>query len=61
MSAIAQSISIIYHQPKFLGTGHFAFRNRDISPAFASSLIDLEVFPDRNLAIWVINGVGTTR
>jgi hypothetical protein len=42
-------------------TVHFAFLNRDISPALASSLIDLEAFPDRNFAICVINGVGTTR
>ena len=33
------------------GKVHFAFRSRDISPAFASSLIDLETFPERNLAI----------
>ena len=40
---------------------HFAFRSRDINPVFASSLIECETFPERNLAICVIKGVGTTR
>ena len=40
---------------------HLAFRNLDMSPALASSLIDRDMFPERSFAICVMSGVGTTR
>jgi hypothetical protein len=62
--AITQSISVVWTQKSewiLNGDRHFAFRSRDINPAFASSLIERAAFPERNLAICVIKGVGTTR
>lgn len=63
ITMVGKSVSVIYNNIREVLRCdiHLAFRNRDISPAFASSLMDLEVFPDRSLAICVINGVGTTK
>lgn len=54
MATVTQSISVVYTQKSESNRKrdrHFAFRSRDINPAFASSLIERAAFPERNLAI----------